>query len=75
MATIKLTDATWLEQESEKVLGVLRSSRALGGSDGQAGKDANTLLDMLKYAGLNYTPAQLTAIRNKLVAAGVIEIV
>ena len=75
MATIKLTDATWLEQESAKVLGVLRSERALGGKDGYAGKDAATLLAMLQYAGLDYTTAQLDAIKTKLIADGVIEVV
>jgi len=75
MATIKLTDATWLEQESNKVAGVLRSDRALGGKDGFAGKDAEELVAMLKYAGLEYAGAQLNAIKTKLIADGVIEVV
>ena len=75
MAIIKLTDATWLELEASKVLGVLKSNRALGGSEGQAGKDVTDLVAMLSYHGLNYTPAQLTAIRTKLVGDGKIEIV
>ena len=75
MATIKLTDATWLELEASKVLGVLKSNRALGGADGQAGKDVADLVAMLSYHGLNYTGAQLAAIRIKLVGDEVIEIV
>ena len=75
MAIVKLTDETWLEQEASKVEGVLRSSLALGGKDGQEGKDTGLLVSILSYAGLDYTGPQLAAIRDKLIADGVIEIV
>lgn len=73
MSTIKLTDTTWLDQESARVEGVLR--QALGGKDGKAGKDAGDLKAILSYAGLEYEADDLVAIRDKLVADGVIEIV
>ena len=73
MAIIKLTDTQWLEQESEKVEGVLR--QWLGGSEGKEGRDSDKLRKRLKYAGLEYTPADLAAIRDKLIADGVIEVV
>ena len=73
MATIKLTDTTWLDQEAAKVEGVLR--QALGGKDGKAGKDAQSLKALLNYAGLDYDTADLVAIRDKLVTDGVIEVV
>lgn len=75
MAIIKLTDETWLNQEAAKVEGVLRSNRALGGKEGKTGRDASTLKEMLNYAGLDYDTADLIAIRDKLVADGIIEIV
>jgi len=73
MAIIKLTDATWLDQESAKIEGVLR--QALGGKDGKAGKDTADLKAILTYAGLDYENSDLLAIRNKLIADGVIEVV
>jgi len=73
MAIIKLTDVTWLDQESAKVEGVLR--QALGGKDGKAGKGTADLKAILNYAGLDYENSDLLVIRDKLVADGVIEIV
>ena len=73
MPIIKLTDDTWLDQETARCEGVLR--QALGGKDGKAGKDAAELKAVLSYAGLEYATADLLAIRNKLAADGVIEIV
>lgn len=73
MAVIKLTDTTWLDQESAKAEGVLR--QALGGKDGKAGRDAADLKAILSYAGLHYENVDLLAIRDKLVADGVIEII
>ena len=72
MATIKLTDDTWLEQEAARVEGVLR--QWLGGSDGKAGRNAAEIVERLKYVGLNYTADDLGAIRGKLVSDGVIEV-
>ena len=73
MAIIKLTDDTWLDQETGKAEGVLR--QVLGFGEGKAGKDADELRAILSYAGLHYENADLIAIRDKLVADGVIEIV
>ena len=73
MAVIKLTEAAWLEQETERVEGVLR--QALGGKEGKDGKPAGELKALLNYAGLDYETGDLIAIRNKLVTDGVIEIV
>jgi len=74
VAIIRLTDVTWLDQETARALGVLRSDLALGGKNGQAGRDLGSLDAILKYAGLEYVPASLSAIRNKLVADGLLEI-
>lgn len=73
MAVIKLTDNVWLAQEATRVEGVLRSNRALGGKEGKAGRDSSTLKAMINYAGLDYENADLLAIKNKLIADGVIE--
>ena len=75
MAIIKLTDVTWLELEAAKVAGALKSTVALGGSEGRAGKDSSTLRAMLEYVGLKYTDGEIGAIRDKLVVDGVIEII
>ena len=72
MATIKLTDEQWLEQEAAKVEGVLR--QWLGGSEGKAGRDAADLKARLEYVGLRYDAVDLVAIRDKLIADGVIEV-
>jgi len=73
MAIIKLTDEQWLEQETARVEGVLR--QALGGKDGKAGRNVTELRALLNYAGLDYETSDLAAIRDKLVADGVIEVV
>lgn len=73
MAIIKLTDTEWLDQEAAKVEGVLR--QALGGKDGKAGKDEADLVAILSYAGLEYESADLVAIRDKLVADDVLEVI
>jgi hypothetical protein len=75
MATIKLTDPTWIEQEAAKVAGVLR--QALGGSEGKPGRDGSELRAIVEYAmGPGYyTNPDLAAIRDRLVAGGVIEII
>jgi hypothetical protein len=75
MATIKLTDTEWLDQEAAKCEGILR--QAFSGSDGKAGRNKDDLKAIIEYAmGPGYyTNADLAAIRDKLVADGVIEIV
>lgn len=73
MAVIKLVDTEWLNQEAERVEGSLL--QWLGGSDGRAGRDATELKARLEYVGLYYTAVDLVAIRDKLIADGVIEIV
>lgn len=75
MATIKLTDATWLEQEAAKVAGILQAQ--LGGSAGKAGIDQANLKKAIEKALPDgyYTTTDLVTIRTKLVADGVIEIV
>jgi len=73
MATIKLTDTQWLEQETARVEGAIR--QWLGGSDGKPGRNAGELVQQLKYVGLKYAPADLVAIRDKLIADGIIEVV
>jgi len=73
MATIKLTDEQWLQQEADRVESVLR--QWLGGSEGRAGRNTAELKARLEYVGLRYTAQELVEIRNKLAADGVIEVV
>ena len=75
MANIKLTDATWLTQESNRVEGVLR--QALGGSAMKEGTDQANLKAMVEYAmGPDfYTLPHLLAIRDELISRGVIQVV
>ncbi len=75
MATIKLTDAMWLEQEAAKVAGIL--SVQLGGSAGKDGIDQADLKKAIEKALPDgyYTIADLAIIRTKLVADSVIEVV
>lgn len=73
MATIKLTDEQWLTQEAARVEGAIR--QWLGGSEGKAGRDAQDLKARLEYVGLYYAPSDLVAIRDRLLADGVIEVV
>ena len=72
MAIIKLTDEQWLDQEAARVEGAIR--QWLGGSDGRAGRDTAELVDRLRYVGLRYTTPEIAAIRDKLIADGVIEV-
>lgn len=71
MTIIKLTDATWLDHESERVKG--RLLVVLGGSENKAGIDAIQLVCVLKKGGLVYESADLLLIKNSLIADGVIE--
>lgn len=75
MATIKLTDAEWLKREADMVGEII--AQWLRGSEGKAGKNAADLKDRLEYVlGKDYyTNGDLLAIRDELVARGVIEIV
>ena len=75
MATIKLTDTTWLEQESAKVAGILKAQ--LGGSAGKDGIPQADLKKAIERALPDgyYTTADLVIIRTKLIADGVIEVV
>ena len=72
MTIIKLTDEQWLEQEAARAKGALQ--QWLGGSKGKAGRDAAELKARLEYVGLHYSAVDLVAIRDKLVADGVIEV-
>lgn len=73
MADIKLTDDTWLDYEAGRVEG--RLLVALSGSENKGGLPESELVEILKYAGLEYAPADLLLIRAKLIADEVIEIV
>lgn len=71
MSTIKLTDETWLNHESDRVRG--RLLVVLGGSEGKPGIDTAQLVRVLKKGGLVYEGADLLLIKNRLIADGVIE--
>jgi len=71
VATFKLTDATWLDREYEKVKGVL--FQALGGAN-REGVDALELRDKLAYVGLTYyTNNDLLTFKNWMIADGLAE--
>ena len=71
MATIKLTDATWLDYNKERVRG--RLMVVLGSSENKLGIDAGELAAILKKGGLVFTGLELIALRDALIADGVIE--
>ena len=70
MATIKLTDATWLDYNKERVKG--RLMVVLGSSENRLGLNAGELGEILKAGGLVFTAGELDAIRDALITDGVI---
>lgn len=73
MADIKLTDATWLEYNKERVRG--RLMVILGQSETYGGLPESELAQILEGAGLVYTAPQLQAIRTALLADETIEMI
>jgi len=71
MATIKLTDATWLDYNKERAKG--RLMVILGSSENKLGIDAGELAAILRRGGLVYTGPELVALRDALIVDGVIE--
>lgn len=69
MATVRLTEAAWVEHEAERVRGILLCHL------GREGKPVGELLALIRSWGLHYTNAELQLIRDKLVAEGMIEVV
>jgi hypothetical protein len=73
MPNVKLTETTWLNSNVERVKG--RLIVVLESSANHAGRPIGDLVAMLAEAGLTYTAVELAAIRDKLIADGVIQIV
>ena len=70
MATIKLTDAIWLDYNKERAKG--RLMVVLGSSENKLGLANGELASILKKGGLVFTGPELIALRDALIADGVI---
>lgn len=68
MPTVKLTDATWLAYQAERVRGALVANLP------HAGLPVEDTVAILAKLGLRYSDAELGAIADRLVADGVIAI-
>lgn len=68
MPIVRLTEAAWVEHESERVRGILLCHL------GRAGRPVEELIAFLRDRGLRYTGPELVLIRDRLIAEGVIEV-
>jgi len=69
MPSIRLSDTYWLEREASRVEGVLAQNMP------REGLSIDEALALLAHYGLKYTRDDLLAIKDVLVAKGMIEVV
>ena len=76
MATVRLTDETWLEYNTERVRGAITAMLGKTDEDGERVElNAAKLKRELERVGLKFTAADLATIRSVLEADGTIKIV